>query len=137
MGKLASSVAGPHPLPSRRAPYGPAAAVVIVGPITVSPGGGRATHNVALPAKEPGYAGLHHAIWELDGTLRTLSDKAWLTIPATGAKTARRPTIEKAGENAGVVAERLRVRPQGPTRGDVGDAARFNPAAVPEEEGGN
>ena len=98
MGKLASSVAGPHPLPSRTAPYGPAKAVVIVGPITVSPGGGRAVHNLALPASEPGYAGLHRAIWELDGTLRSLDVKAWLTIPATGAKTARRPTMDKAAE---------------------------------------
>jgi hypothetical protein len=98
MGKLASAVAGPHPLPSRNAPYGRAKAVVIVGPITVGPGGGRPVHQLAVPASEPGYAGLHRAIWEADGTLRPIDPKAWMTIPATGKKTARRPTAEKTGE---------------------------------------
>ena len=98
MGKAASSAAGPHPLPSRQAPYGLAGAYVLVGPIPPAPAGGRPVHQLVKAQATPGLAGMHRAVWELDGTLRAIDPKAWLTIPATGAKTARRPTLARAAE---------------------------------------
>jgi hypothetical protein len=93
MGKVASAAAGPHPIPVRDAPYGPAAAVVLVGPLP-EPTVGRPVHQVVLPAG-PGVAGLHRAVWEANGNVGLVDDKPWMTIPATGAKVTRRPRRER------------------------------------------
>jgi hypothetical protein len=95
MGKAASSVAGPHPLPSRTSPYARASAMVLVGPLQCAPG--RPVHQLMLPGAS-GLAGMHRAVWEADGSLRAIDPKAWLTVPATGARVARRPTIERAAQ---------------------------------------
>lgn len=96
MGKVASAAAGPHPLPSRSAPYHRARAVVLVGPV---PGTAalRPVHQLVRPAG-PGLAGFHPAVWEDDQSLTSLAGKPWLTVPANGAKTQRRPSAKRAQE---------------------------------------
>jgi hypothetical protein len=95
MGKAASSVAGPHPLPSRSAPYAQATAMLLLGPLAPAPAPGRPVHQLLVPAAA-GLAGMHRAVWEADASMRPIDTKAWVTIPATGAKVARRPTLERA-----------------------------------------
>ena len=97
MGKAASAVAGPHPLPSREAPYGPAGALALLGPIP-APGPGRPVHQLVVPTTKRGLAGMHRAVWEADGTLSRLGPKAWLQVPATGAKLTRRPAPNRVSE---------------------------------------
>ena len=97
MGKAASSVAGPHPLPSRTAPYARASAMVLLGPLAPAPAAGRPVHQLIAPGAQ-GLAGMHRAVWEPDATMRPIDPKAWATIPATGAKVARRPTLERAAQ---------------------------------------
>lgn len=97
MGKVASAAAGPHPLPSRRPPYERAAAVVLVGPMPPV-GPGRPVHQLVTPTGTPRVAGFSRAVWEVDGTMRALEPKPWLTVPATGDKPARRPTTARADE---------------------------------------
>ena len=94
MGKAASAVAGPHPLPSREAPYGMASGVALVGPMP-APGPGRPVHQLMLPTGKPWVAGMHRSVWEVDGTMRALRPKPWLEIPATGAKVTRRPGLPR------------------------------------------
>lgn len=96
MGKVASAAAGPHPLPSRRPPYGPASAVVLVGPM--SPAGRRPVHQLVAPTGEARVAGFTRAVWEVEGTVRPLDDRPWLKVPATGAKTTRRPSPVRTSE---------------------------------------
>ena len=97
MGKVASAAAGPHPLPSRRPPYERAAAVVLVGPMPPV-GPGRPVHQMVTPTGTPRVAGFSRAVWEVDGTMRALEPKPWLTVPATGDQPARRPTAARADE---------------------------------------
>ena len=94
MGKLASAAAGPHPLPSRHAPYGRAQAVMLVGPMPAG-GLGRPVHQLVATTGTSGVAGFTRAVWEVDGTVHPLDAKPWVTVPATGAKTSRRPTAER------------------------------------------
>lgn len=94
MGKIASAAAGPHPIPTRQAPYGPAGAVVLVGPLDSA--SGRPVHQLVTRVRA-GEAGLTRAVWEVDQVLTTLDTKPWMTIPATGAKVTRRPSAQRAG----------------------------------------
>lgn len=96
MGKVASAAAGPHPIQSRRPPYGPARAVVLVG-LMPEPGPGRPVHQLVAPAG-PGVAGFTRAVWDPDGSVTPVEGKPWLKVPATGAKPARRPTAARVGE---------------------------------------
>ncbi len=97
MGKVASAAAGPHPLPSRRPPYGPASAVVLVGPMAQA-AGGRPVHQLVAPTGQARVAGFTRAVWEVDGTVRPLDGRPWLRVPATGAKTTRRPSTVRTSE---------------------------------------
>jgi hypothetical protein len=95
--KVLGAVAGPHRIPLREYPYTPSERLLLGGPFRELKNGLVPVHTLITPAgdKSAHLAPAAFATGDGGRTVIAPAGPAWDTVPATGAKAARRPSPER------------------------------------------
>lgn len=114
--KCLASVGGPMPIPVREPPYGAAQMLMLVGDARnqmgiEEDGHMRPIHTCIVPGQNENEADLYQGFFDLPSvgaqTQVTLSDEPYVTLPATGVKATRRPSVETTAAMLGPRSTRL------------------------------